>query len=130
MPKWDKRGWWPHGMTNTVKARNAVPYLLKYLSKGTTFGNFPKGARIYGIGGLEQSLRRSRSWLNRPTFVQGNASIDDQWRRAQGGGWLDHNGTFWRSEFRATAVGPHRAAIRVHTHPRSIDVSGPFSWVH
>jgi len=34
MPKADKRGWWPHGMTRTERARNPVGYMAKYASKG------------------------------------------------------------------------------------------------
>jgi hypothetical protein len=131
MPKWDRAGWWPHGMTKTEVARNAVPYILKYLSKDAskTFGDFPRGARLYGIGGLDASLRRARSWLNRPSFVQGNGSIDDPWKRAKGGGWVDPDGVLWASEFRMVVAGDQRGVVRVHTHPRSIEASGPFSWV-
>lgn len=130
MPKWDKQGWWPHGMTKTERARNAVPYLLKYLSKDASksFGSFPRGARLYGVGGLDASLRRARSWLNRPSFVQGNSSVNDGWRRAKGGGWMDLHGFVWPSEYRMVRVGDQRGVVRVHEHPRSIEASGPFSW--
>lgn len=132
MPKWDKRGWWPHGMTRTERARNAVPYLLKYLSKDASksFGGFPRGARLYGVGGLDASLRRARSWLNRPSFVQGNSSIDDRWRRAAGGGWVDLEGCIWPSEYRMVRLGDARGLVRVTEHPRSIDAGGPFSWIN
>lgn len=131
MPKWDKQGWWPHGMTRTERARNAVPYLLKYLSKDASkqFGSFPRGARLYGVGGLDASLRRCRTWLNRPAFVQANSSIDDKWRRAKGGGWVDPHGEIWPSEFELVRVAEGRGVRRVCTHPRSIEAAGPFSWI-
>jgi len=131
MPKWDKQGWWPHGMTRTEVARHAVPYLLKYLSKDASkqFGSFPRGARLYGVGGLDASLRRCRAWLNRPSFVQGNASVADVWRRAKGGGWVDPDGVVWPSEFRPIVVNGARGLVRAHTHERAIEAAGPFSWI-
>ena len=38
LPFADKRGWWPHGMSNQVWARNAVGYIAKYASKGHAGG--------------------------------------------------------------------------------------------
>ncbi|TSE21707.1 hypothetical protein Talka_00393 [Tepidimonas alkaliphilus] len=75
MPKWDKAGpgrgpFWPHGMTRTEVARDAVGYLMKYMSKIGGHHDYPKGARIYGIGGLDQSLASIRSWLNLPEWCK------------------------------------------------------------
>jgi hypothetical protein len=86
LPKPDEQGWWPHGMTRIEVARAAVPYLLKYLSKDTskTFGEFPKGARIYGVGGLDKLMRLARAWLRLPKFIQQRASIVHAWARYQG----------------------------------------------
>lgn len=132
IPRPDACGWWPHGMTRTERARAAVPYLLKYLSKDTskTFGSFPDGSRIYGIGGLDHSIRRARRWLGLPSFVQANSSISDDWRRCEGGGWLSPCGEHYASEFRRVCVGGAYALQRVLTHSRSIEASGPFSWVN
>lgn len=131
MPMWDRRGWWPHGMTKTERARNAVPYLLKYLSKDASksFGSFPCGARIYGVGGLDAGLRRARAWLNRPAFVRGNGAASDQWRRAKGGGWVDPEGVIWPSEFERVTVCGQDGLRRVHQHPQLIEASGPFEWI-
>jgi hypothetical protein len=131
LPKPDEQGWWPHGMTRIEVARAAVPYLLKYLSKDTskTFGRFPKGARIYGTGGLEHSMRRARRWLRLPAFVQGNSSIDDDWKRVEGGGWCSPTGEHYESEFRRLWIGGAPAMERVHQYPRSIEAAGPFSWL-
>jgi hypothetical protein len=131
LPKPDEQGWWPHGMTRIEVARAAVPYLLKYLSKDTskTFGRFPRGARIYGIGGNEHSARRARRWLRLPAFVQGNSSIFDDWRRVKGGGWAAPSGERFASEFARTWVGHAYALRRVERHSVQIDASGPFSWL-
>lgn len=131
LPMPDRQGWWPYGMTRIEVARNAIPYLLKYLSKETskTFGRFPKGARLYGVGGLDHSMRRARRWLGLPAFVQANSDMHDDWRRAKGGGWTAPDGTHWPSEVRREWIGHGYALRRVHRHPRSIDAAGPFMWL-
>lgn len=70
LPKFDKRGWWPHGMTQTVIGRSPVGYLMKYLSKTGPLQAFPKGARIHGCGGLNTDGRNVCSWLNWPQWCK------------------------------------------------------------
>ena len=130
LPMPDKQGWWTHGSTRIEVARNAVPYLMKYLSKGITPDDldFPKGARVYGVGGLEHSLRRARRWLGLPAFVQARSSIDDDWRRAEGGGWHDPQRNHWASEYEGCIVAGVRGVVRVRDHGRPFEAAGPFSW--
>ena len=97
MPKADKRGWWPHGMTNTQKARNAVGYLAKYASKGGDFHLLPRGGRIYGIGGHSAGARVERAWWNLPVGVRRWGFPADRWRRAPGGGWVCRASGEWRA---------------------------------
>jgi hypothetical protein len=137
MPKWDvrlsghrlARRWWPHGMTNRKVARNAVPYLMKYMSKGSagTLGSFPKGARVYGVGGLEFALRRARRWLGLPAFVQARSDIFGQWERARGGGWIDASGEIWPSEWRRVYAGDVWGLERVLDHGRPFAADGPYT---
>lgn len=87
MPKWDKRGWWPHGMTQVVKARNAVGYIAKYVSKGED-KPFPKGCRTYGCGGLTQAGRRIAAWWKLPTFVRDRWGSEHRPKRMPGGVWV------------------------------------------
>lgn len=131
LPKPDQCGWWPHGMTRIEVARAAVPYLLKYLSKGTQsdLGRFPRGARIYGMGGLDHQARRTRRWLRLPAFVQARSDIRDDWRRAVGGGWTAPDGTHYPSEFQMTRVAGKRCLVRVHRHESDWRPDGPFSWL-
>lgn len=130
-PKFDKRGWWDHGMTNSLKARHATAYLMSYLKKGDleARGCLPKGARNYGVGGLCHAQRRAKRWLSLPSFVQANSSIYDDWKRAEGGGWTAPDGSHVASEFAQVFVGGIRALIRVARHERSIEASGPFCWL-
>lgn len=133
MPKSDLQGWWPHGSTRTELANGAVGYLMHYLKKSNskTLEEFPNGCRIYGVGGLDHSLRRARRWLGLPGFVQGNSSYMDDWKRAPKGwgGWLCPEGEHYVSEFRRINVGGLTALQRVHTHARTIDAGGPFAWL-
>lgn len=130
--KLDARGYWPHGMTNAVRAIAPVNYVMKYASKFDNEGAFPKGARCYGVGGLGDAGRRVRRWVNWPAFVQARASISDCWRPAAGGGWTDAaTGEWLPSEFGLAFSTPkHSCVIRLHDHGRPMgDVRGPFSWV-
>ena len=70
LPKLDKQGWWPHGMTQRIIAKSGVGYLMKYLSKITPAHRFPKGVRIHGSGGLNQQARNICSWLNLPSWCK------------------------------------------------------------
>lgn len=131
MPKADKQGWWPHGSTRTEKAVAPVRYVMKYASKFDSKKGFPKGARTYGIGGLDKTFSRTRRWFNLPAFVKARASISDQWERAVGGGWLDRaTGEVWPSEWGLCLVTKLKVAIvRLHDHGRPLDVAGPFEWI-
>lgn len=131
LPKPDQAGWWPHGMTRIETARAAVPYLMKYLSKGGSASRYrlPDGARSYGIGGLAETMRRARRWLGLPSFVRARSDIADDWRRAPGGGWIDPDGVIWPSEYRRVFAGDRYALERVLDHGRPFEADGPFCWV-
>ncbi|WP_231879654.1 hypothetical protein [Comamonas thiooxydans] len=133
---WKKKGafqapMWTHGMSNRVRATHPVAYLMKYASKGTSEGKFPHGARISGVGGLDEIGRGCRRWVLWPAYVQGNASIRDKFRPAPGGGYLNaETGELLRSEFVPTGGGFTRF-VRVRTTPRRLEnVGGPFEWVN
>lgn len=68
-PKPDKQGWWPHGMTNCKWARSPVGYIAKYASKGTD-GVLPKGARLFGHGGLNIHQRAEVVWSTAPRWLR------------------------------------------------------------
>lgn len=104
MPKADKQRWWTWGMTNTVRARRPVGYLIKYASKGakTAEGlseegiSFPRGCRIHATGGLEPDPRMNRRWCLLPAYVR------DYWDDYKldivpcvGGGWVSRTTGEW-----------------------------------
>lgn len=131
MPKADKQGWWPHGMSNTKKATAPVAYLMKYVSKVDTknVGSFPHGARIFGLGGLDKTGRDCKRWVLWPSYLQGNAAAGDPFKPAKGGGFTNaETGEHFCAEWAPTGGG-FKHFVRIHTHARLIDASGPFSWL-
>jgi hypothetical protein len=129
LPSPDAAGWWPHGSTRTERARGAVEYLMKYLSKGTPVQSFPKGARIHGAGGLEHSMRRAARWLRLPKWVQARSDIFDDWGPAVGGGWWSPEGVCIPSEFVRCWLGDGYGMRRVAHYGRPFDAAGPFCWL-
>jgi len=85
LPKADKRGWWPHGSTRTEAARHPVAYLVKYASKVNDAHGFPKGARLFGVGGL-QDLRTVARWWALPAWARGHFGVRCGAVRVPGGG--------------------------------------------
>lgn len=101
MPFADKRGWWPHGMSNQVWARNAVGYIAKYASKAHDGGAVPKGARLFGFGGLRGAARRIWAWWRLPNRIRDAVGMDaDVIRARHGGGYVSRaTGQRWLPEW-------------------------------
>lgn len=72
LPKPDKRGWWPWGLTRIEWARRAVGYLAKYASKFSPGCEdaIPRGARLHGNGGLLALERAEVRWWCAPLWVR------------------------------------------------------------
>lgn len=97
LPKPDEEGWWPHGSTRIEKARRPVGYLIKYTSKGTEDDRVPKGARLWGCGGLQRDGRAELRWRLLPGYVQRDTQPGEHVIRFKGvGGWLNlATGQWW-----------------------------------
>jgi hypothetical protein len=110
LPMLDVRGWWPHGSTKMEWARDAVGYIAKYVSKGGESYRLPKGARMYGVGGLVGEALDEARWWARPSWLRELVKIGQKvFRNKGGGGWIDRDTgeTYhspWRVMFRAGAV--------------------------
>jgi hypothetical protein len=73
MPKWDKQGWWPHGMTRMEWAKKPVGYLAKYASKAAACSSDEfntKGSRWWGVGGLSLAMKLSLRITMSPGWVR------------------------------------------------------------
>lgn len=97
MPKWDDRGWWPHGKTQMEWARNGVGYVAKYASKGAEGPPFPKGIRINGAGGLDDAARIEARYWRAPKDCRDALGATADVRRITGGRFDANTGEFWRS---------------------------------
>jgi len=130
MPQWDRRlpcgrdAFWPHGMTNTQRAKAGVGYLMKYLSKLGEFHKFPKGLRLYGVGGLDHQARAVRRWLNLPSWAQCGAGVGDVVARVRGGVVLA-SGELLRSPWKVRRV-PSGLLIQADQLPERW-FAGPYS---
>lgn len=91
LPKPDKRGWWPCGMTKIEWARNAIGYIAKYASKGDSLAQPAKGARMHGGGGLTDEALLEQRWWKLPSWLRDDVGPSDRVRRAaprSGGGFV------------------------------------------
>lgn len=101
LPKPDRAGWWPHGSSRVERARNAVGYLVKYVSKGaaglaSSSYQLPRGARLFGLGGLSAEARHQKAWRMLPRYIRLQVLAEDRVRRAAGGGWVaPFTGEWW-----------------------------------
>ncbi|MDR0702379.1 MAG: hypothetical protein LBF61_08255 [Azoarcus sp.] len=107
LPKLDQAQWWPHGMTRMEWARHAVGYAAKYVSKGQDDIILPKGARMYGVGGLEGEALNEARWWALPVWLREQVGKDQPVRRCPcGGGWLDkESGEIFRSPWKVAFRG-------------------------
>lgn len=88
LPAPDRAGLWPYGWSQVQRARSPVGYLIKYASKGDSETRFPKGARLFGCGGLSIEQRAEKRWRALPLYVRVQFNVGDGVRRTRGGGWL------------------------------------------
>jgi len=94
LPKPDKRGWWPHGLTRIEWARRPVGYIAKYASKGSS-GAFPKGCRTHGSGGLTRDARQELRWWQFPLWIRERFDTAADVVRSAGGGFLSRASGDW-----------------------------------
>lgn len=93
LPMPDTVGWWTKGMTQIARANRPVGYLVKYASKADNGGDFPRGARISGVGGLNRINREKRKYHMQPGYVRdahGLERVNGKLRaavRVRGGGF-------------------------------------------
>jgi len=83
----DKQGWWPHGKTQAKWAYSPVGYLVKYASKGIDSAHsLPKGARLWGCGGVSKEVKVERSFWLAPVYVR-QLSLNEVGKCEKREGW-------------------------------------------
>jgi hypothetical protein len=88
LPKPDKRGWWPWGMTKIEWARNAIGYIAKYASKADSLCKPAPGAHMHGSGGLTDDALLEQRWWKLPAWAREIVSKEDRCKPRRGGGLL------------------------------------------
>ena len=129
LPKPDKQGWWPHGHTRIEWARNAIGYLVKYVSKFDTDERMPKGARLHGGGGLDATGRAVRTWFNLPAWLKPFAGVSQRFVRVQSGGLAEKGtGVCMQSPWRVSVHGGRVVATEIFRYAGGLaDIGGPYS---
>lgn len=101
LPKPDKSGHWPHGLSRIETARRPVGYLVKYASKANfTIYSLPKHARLFGVGGssAEGKIVTHRAGL--PMWLTEHMQAGTRAVRVPRCGWVEREtGQIFRSPF-------------------------------
>jgi len=122
LPKPDKAGWWPHGLTNTERARNPVSYIAKYCSKPES-RSLPKGIRLYAVAGHDDFGKREMRYWRLPKYVRSVSSIDELPLKVTGG-WLSvQTGEVLTSPY-LWCQSVNGVTVLRHRHARSNDAGG------
>jgi hypothetical protein len=105
LPQADRRGWWPHGSTQTARAVAPVRYLQKYVSKFDSKGcEFPKGIRLFGVRGMSPEGAMNARFWRAPEYVRARFLAGSDPRKVSGG-WVDRrDGEFLASPWHVHLV--------------------------
>lgn len=91
--------WWRLG-TTWVESCRSVKAWGRYITKFDSIGNLPKGARLYGCGGLDDAGKTAAARAGLPRWLQGLLPVGQRVRRCPGGGWMDIvTGEIYRSPY-------------------------------
>lgn len=92
LPKPDTSGQWKHGLTRIEKARRPVGYLVKYATKGgVEDGTLPYGARLFGVGAPDKSVRLARHRAGLPAWLAASSDPDEWLSRVTRVGWVERS---------------------------------------
>lgn len=86
LPKPDASGMWAKGSSNIKLATRPVGYLVKYVSKGDG-GEFPKGARLFGVGAQDEGVKLARHRFGLPMWLF--EKTEGRCARVPRVGWVD-----------------------------------------
>lgn len=80
--------WWPFGST-WVQSCRSVKAWGRYMAKLNSIAQLPKGARLYGYGGLDQDGKLAVSRAVLPRWLLALVPVGHRVRRCPGGGWVN-----------------------------------------
>lgn len=92
LPKPDESGQWKSGWSGISAARRPVGYLVKYATKGGLDGgegDLPRGARLFGCGAAEDSVRFARHRAGLSRWLDEAAAPGERVTRVARVGWVE-----------------------------------------
>lgn len=93
------RKWWPWGSTWSERCMSVKGW-GRYIAKLGGMAFLPKGARVFGYGGLDASGKRAVQRVALPQWLQALVPIDAHVRTFPSGGWVDADtGEHYRSPY-------------------------------
>lgn len=103
--------WWPWGST-WVESCRSVKAWGRYMAKFNSIAMLPKGARLYGYGGLDEDGKLAVSRAAFPRWLLALLPDGHRARRVSGGGWADIvTGEIYRSPYIWTPWGTVLSSI-------------------
>jgi len=97
--------WWPWGVTHIQSCRRVQAW-GHYMAKFECMEVMPKGAHVFGIGGLDELGKAAVQRAALPRWMQTLLPVGTRVRRFAGGGWTDtETGEVHRSPYRWTPHG-------------------------
>ncbi|WP_185715934.1 hypothetical protein [Burkholderia sp. Bp9004] len=97
--------WWPWGATWTAACRHVKRWAC-YMAKFNCVARLPKGARLFGYGGLDESGKAAAQHAALPRWLQALVPRGTRVCRVPGGGWANTDtGEIHRSPYRWTPRG-------------------------
>ncbi len=109
---------WAWGST-WVESCRSVKAWGRYIAKFDRKERLPKGARLYGYGGLDDAARLAVSRANLPRWLLALLPTNHRARRCQGGGWVDiTTGEIHNSPYIWTPRGVVLAVVSPSTYPK------------
>lgn len=97
--------WWPWGSTWVASCRSVKAW-GRYMAKFDSTAKLPKGARLYGYGGLDEDGKLAVSRAALPRWLLVLLPAGHRARRCPGGGWVDIvTGEIYRSPYVWTPCG-------------------------
>lgn len=105
--------WWPWGST-WVESCRSVKAWGRYMAKFVSIAKLPKGARLYGYGGLDEGGKLAVSRAALPRWLLASLPAGHRVSRCSGGGWVDtETGEFHRSPYIWTPWGTMLSPVTV-----------------
>lgn len=80
--------WWPHG-SSWVESCRSVSAWGRYMAKFNSVAHLPRGARLYGYGGLDENGKTAVSRSALPRWLLAMVPVGHRACRCPGGGWVD-----------------------------------------